>query len=39
MDTVVIGVIISMVGVLAILAFFIVKFIQVIGKKNGSSEE
>ena len=31
--------IISMVGVLAILVFFIVKFIQVIGKKNGSHEE
>ena len=39
MDSVVIGVIISMVGVISILAFFIIKFIQVINKKNGSSEE
>ena len=39
MDIVVIGVIISMVGVLSILAFFIIKFIQVLGKKNGSPDE
>ena len=39
MDTVVIGVIISMVGVLSILAFFIVRFIRIIGKKDNSSED
>lgn len=39
MDTVVIGVTISMIGVLAILVFFIVKFIQVIKKSDDSSND
>lgn len=39
MDSVVIGVMISMVGVLAILVFFIVKFIQIIRKADDSSDD
>ena len=39
MDTVVIGVTVSMIGVIAILIFFIVKFIQVIKKTDDSSGE
>jgi len=39
MDTVVIGVTISMIGVLAILVFFIIKFIQVIKKSDDTSKD